>query len=281
LNKEKTGRGPKISLEIRRLIIGQAIHDNKNMPRRALAVRLQELIEKMGEISPTEDTLARIISEARNQQPSELDQPWNIGVCADYDIPPEIIPELFNLQKFKASHKKEGSLLTIREAQWVTRLYPAAQSIVNKLFTDEYGQQALFSIIVSCYVQREKVSRQMDEPYPNTTDLDSLFFANSDTLSNDSLEKWWGVFPPEYQQAVAEVLESRRFFVVQDLEKEKGQSLSKKEIEEINKGFEVLKKDGPLAFRDWIKQHPIAHEKNLADLDWGTIYAEALKGDQQ
>ena len=280
MNKEKTGRGPKISLEIRRLIIGQAIHDNKNMPRRALAVRLQELIERMGEISPTEDTLARIISEARNQQPSELDQPWHIGICAQHDIPPSIIPELFKLQEFKVSHKNEDSSLTIREAQWATRLFPAAQSLVDKLFTDEYGQQALFSIIVSCYVQREKVSRQMDEPYPNTTDLDSLFFANSDTLSNDSLEKWWSVFPPEYQQAVAEVLESRRLQATKELEQYKGHQLTRKEIEEINNGFEVLKKDGPLAFREWIKQNPIARENNLADLDWGTIYAEALKGDQ-
>jgi hypothetical protein len=281
LNKEKTGRGPKISLEVRRLIIGQAIHDNKNMPRRALAVRLQELIEKMGEVSPTEDTLARIISEARNQQPSELDQSWHIGICAQHDIPPEIIPELFKLQKFKASHKKEDPSLTIREAQWVTRLYPAAQPLVNTLFADEYGRQALFSIIVSCYVQREKVSRQMDEPYPNTTDLDSLFFANSDALGNDSLEKWWSVFPPEYQQAVAEVLESRRLLVINEIENKKERQLTRKEIEEINNGFEVLKKDGPLAFREWEKQHPVARENNLADLDWGTIYAEALKGDQQ
>jgi hypothetical protein len=280
LNKEKTGRGPKISLEVRRLIIGQAIHDNKNMPRRALAVRLQELIEKMGDVSPTEDTLARIISEARNQQPSELDQPWHIGICTQHDIPPSIIPELFRLQKFKVSRKKENSSLTIREAQWATRLYPAAQLLVNTLFTDEYGQQALFSIIISCYVQREKVSLQMDEPYPNTTDLDSLFFANSDTLSNDSLEKWWGVFPPEYQQAVAEVLESRRLQATKELEQNKGHQLTKKDTEYINNGFEVLKKDGPLAFREWEKQHPVARENNLADLDWGTIYAEALKGDQ-
>jgi hypothetical protein len=281
LNKEKTGRGPKISLEVRRLIIGQAIHDNKNMPRRALAVRLQELIEKMGEISPTEDTLARIISEARNQQPSELDQPWHIGICTQHDIPPSIIPELFKLQKFKASRKKEDSSLTIREAQWATRLFPAAQSVVNKLFTDEYGQQALFSIIVSCYVQREKVSLQMDEPYPNTTDLDSLFFANSDALNNDSLEKWWSVFPPEYQLAVAEVLESRRLQAIKEVEQNNGRQFTRKDAEDINKGFEVLKKDGPLAFREWEKQHPVARENNLADLDWGTIYAEALKGDQQ
>src|SRR4030065_755843 len=110
LNKEKTGRGPKISLEVRRMIIGQAIHDNKNMPRRALAVRLQDLIEKMGEISPTEDTLAKLISEARNQQPSELDQPWSIGACAQYNIPPAIIPVLIRIQELKASGDIVGLL---------------------------------------------------------------------------------------------------------------------------------------------------------------------------
>ena len=60
--RKRTGRGPKISSEVRQLIISQAIHDSKTMPRRALAVRLQELIERMGEVSPTEDTLTRMIS---------------------------------------------------------------------------------------------------------------------------------------------------------------------------------------------------------------------------
>ncbi len=103
MNGKRPGRGPQISNEVRRLIISEAIHDSRNMPRRALAVRLQDLIEKMGEISPTEDTLAKMISEARNKQPSEIDRPWSIGACAEYNIPPDIIPILIGLQKLRAT----------------------------------------------------------------------------------------------------------------------------------------------------------------------------------
>jgi len=283
MRNKRPGRGPKISNEVRRLIIGEAIHDSKNMPRRALAVRLQDLIEKMGEISPTEDTLARMISEARNQQPSELDRPWSIGACAQHNIPPEIIPVLISLEKLKATGEKEALLgqITIREARWIARLYPAANPIIKKTFIDDRGRFQLLSLIVSCYVHRERVSEQMNEQYPNTSDLDRLYFANEDLLSEDSLEAWWGVFPIKYQQAVSNILEPRRLFAIAELEKVRGRPLSDEETEVINTGFDVVKKDGPLALREWVKQHPVAQEINMADLDWGTIYSKALWEDRQ
>ncbi|MFH0768301.1 MAG: hypothetical protein V1932_01880, partial [Chloroflexota bacterium] len=168
MNKRRPGRGPKISNEVRRLIIGQAIHDSKNMPRRALAVRLQDIIEKMGEISPSEDTLVKMISEARNKQPSELDQPWSIGACDEYNIPPDIIPILISLQKLKDKDQGESRLwkMTIREARWVARLYPVAEPVIDRLFKNEEGSLWWLSLIVNGYVQRERVSEQMSEQYP-------------------------------------------------------------------------------------------------------------------
>ena len=190
MERERTARGPNISSDVRHLIIGQAIHDSKNMPRRALAVRLQELIEEMGEVSPTEETLIRMASEARNKQASDLDQPWDIGACAQYNIPPDIIPVLIKLQTLKASGDKESlpGEITIREAQWVARLYPVAEPVINKSFIDDGGRLGLLSLIVSSYVQRERVNEQMNEQYPNTSDLDRLYFANEDLLSENSLE---------------------------------------------------------------------------------------------
>ena len=278
METEKTGRGPKISREVRQLIIGQAIHDSKNMPRRALALRLQDIIEKMGEISPTEDTLARLISEARNKQPSEIDQPWSIGANAQYNIPPDIIPVLIRLQRFRRTNQRKGEWgeLTIREARWFARLYPVAEPIVNKTLIDDNGRLWLLSLIITCYVQRERVSEQMNEQYPNTSDLDRLFFANEDVLSNNSLALWWSIFPPEYQKAVGDKLEPLRLLAVAELEKIKGRSLSGEEAEVINTGFDIAKKNGPLALSEWVKQHPIAQEINMADLDWGTIYSEAM-----
>jgi hypothetical protein len=283
METEKTGRGPNISNEVKRLIIGQAIHDSKNMPRRALAIRLQDLIEKMGEISPTEETLIRMISEARNQQQSELDQPWSIGACGSYNIPPDIIPVLIRLQKLKASGDKECLLgeITIREAQWVTRLYPVAEPLINKAFGEREGRLRLLSLIVSCYVQRERVSKQMNEQYPNTSELDRIYFANEDILNNTFVEGWWDTFPRELQQSVAESLEVRRVSTIEELRKIRGRPLSDEEVEMINEGFDVAKAGGPVSLRDWVKEHPAMQKENLLVLDWMEIYSEALEGDRQ
>jgi hypothetical protein len=275
MNKKKPGRGPKISNEVRRLIISQAIHESKNMPRRALAVHLQDLIERMGEVSPTEDTLIRMISEARNQQPSPLDQPWSIGTSARYEIPAEIIPLLLKLQKLMAG--KAGALgeITIREAKWASLLYQAAKPITDKLFIDEEGSLWLFSLIVSAYAQRERVSEQMSEQYPKTSDLDKLYFDNED-LEN-SQEAWWETFPPRLQQAIANVLEGRRASTLRNFEKGRGHPLTDGETEIINLGFDIVKKDGPLALREWVKQHPLMQETTMASIFWMEIYSIAWR----
>jgi hypothetical protein len=224
-----------------------------------------------------------LISEARNKQPSELDQPWSIGANAQYNIPPDINPVLIRIQRFRTTTQRKSGLeeLTIREARWFARLYPVAERVVNNALIDDYGRFWLLSLIVSCYVQRERVSEQMNEQYPDTSDLDRLFFANEDVLSNNSFALWWSIFPPEYQKAVGNVLEPRRLLAIGEMEKIRGCPLSDEETELINTGFDIAKKDGPLALSEWVKQHPIAQEINMADLDWGTIYSEARMEDLQ
>jgi hypothetical protein len=281
MKSKRPGRGPKISNEIRRLIIGQAIHDSKNMPRRALAVRLQDLIEKMGEIAPTEDTLVKLISEARNQQPNELDQPWNIGACAQYNIPPDIIPVLISLQKTKSS--KEGSLgiISIREAQWVARLYPAFKVLASKEPGDHDENIWWIFYIVSSYVQRERVSEQMNEQYPNTSDLDGLYFANEDLFSDDSLKSWWDTIPREYQQTILDVIEQERSITHEDIARHKKRPLSDEEIKMINDCFDIVKKGGPTALYDFVKQSPLAQENGMKQIMSSIIYSNAIWRDVQ
>ena len=283
MNKKRPGRGPKISSEVRRLIIGQAIHDSKNMPRRALAVRLQDLIEKMGEISPTEDTLAKLISEARNQQPSDLDLPWSIGACAQYNIPPDIIPILINLQKQKAPGDEEGLLrqITIREAQWIARLYPSVKSLKNKNIIDNAERLWWLSIIVSGYVQRERVSEHMNEQYPNTADLDRLYFTNEDPLSDVSLNTWWSTFPPEYQQAILDGIEQERTVTHEDIKRNKGRTLSDEETKMINDCFDIIKSGGPFALREFVMQCPLAQENGMMQIISSILYSKAILGDVQ
>jgi len=283
MDSERTGRGPNISSEVKRLIIGQAIHDSKNMPRRALAVRLHDLIERMGEISPTEDTLARMISEARNKQPSELDQPWSIGACSQYNILPDIIPTLIRLQKLKAIYDEGESPgnITIREARWVARLYPVAEPVIDRLFKNEEGSLWWLSLIVNGYVQRERVSEQMNEQYPNTSDLDRLYFASENFLSDEALESWWGTLPLEYQQAIVNAIEQERPILHEDIKRHKGRALSDEETKMINDCLDILKSGGPAALREFVNHCPLAQENGMLQIGSSILDSKTVLGGSQ
>ena len=283
MNKRRPGRGPKISNEVRRLIIGQAIHDSKHMPRRALAVRLQDLIEKMGEISPTEDTLVKMISEARNQQPSEFDRPWSIGTCAQYNIPPDIIPVLIWMQQFRARSELKilQKELTIREAQWFTRLCPVAEILTRKQFPhDAEARLRFLALIVNCYVQRERVSELMNEQYPDTSELDRILFIYEDFSSDAFFEVWWSTRSEQEHKAAIDVLKRKRISVIKKLEKSLGHHLTAAEADLINGYFDAAI-SGPIALREWEMKHPAVQEQKMLRFSWIEIYIEALEGNRQ
>jgi hypothetical protein len=250
-------RGPKIKNEVRRLIISEAIHESKNMPRRALAVRLQDLIEKMGEISPSEDTLARMISAARNHPLSELDQPWSIGACTRYNIPPESIPVLINIQQFRAhnSRLKEYDL-TVREALWFVRLHPIVEPLMKERYPDDPDTElVLLSVIVNQYVQQERVSELMNEQYPNTSDLDNTYFVNKSFSVEDLFDGFWSTLTEKQEQQVADMLEQGRLFIIREFEKAYGRPPTDEEVELIN-GYVNSAKSGAASLRAWLREHP-------------------------
>lgn len=123
-----TKRGRKaIKPSIKNLIFAKALKD-KGMPRLALAIELRNLIEEMGEIPPTEETIMRLISKARNHPASPLDEPWSIGTLAEYDITPEAFPKIVEIQNLRRNVEKP---LTIREAKWVGRLYTLSSNLTE------------------------------------------------------------------------------------------------------------------------------------------------------
>jgi hypothetical protein len=85
-NNKKRQRLPRIKPTIRQLIVSEAIR-YPDKPRLALATDLRDSIERMGEMSPSEETLIKMISDARNQESSLLDNPWHLGTVKDYPLP--------------------------------------------------------------------------------------------------------------------------------------------------------------------------------------------------
>lgn len=114
----KRGR-PAIKPHVKKLIYAKA-RQNKEIPRAALAVELRNLIEEMGEVPLAEETIIKLISQARNHPEHPFDELWSLGSLVEYPIPSEAMPAVMSAYKKALAENGE---LTIREAQWIARFY--------------------------------------------------------------------------------------------------------------------------------------------------------------
>ena len=128
MNKKYRQRAPRLKPTIKRLIVGDAVQYPKK-PRLALAAELKDKIERLGEISPSEETLMKMISDARNRNPSALDEPWHLGLMGkpEYDITPEAVPYILMVKAWAEQSlnvfKQQHGPITARQALWISRLY--------------------------------------------------------------------------------------------------------------------------------------------------------------
>lgn len=119
---------------------------------------------------PKKRAIEKIIQTNRtvweNITPSVLDQPWSIGICAKYEIPPDIVPTLIECEKI------EGKKFTIREARWMDRLKPAVYEMVKKEFPKDSPLGFLTNIAYQ-YSHKEKIYELMS-PKSDTTDKEKV-----------------------------------------------------------------------------------------------------------
>jgi len=157
----KRGRPP-IKLMIKRLITEKAL-ENRKMPRPALTAELIKLIEEMGEIAPSEETIKRLISHVRNSPETPLDAPFSLGAVIEHGIPADAIPMLLKMQYLRP--------MTIREARWAAKLYIFAQQY---LYADFPEFPMLLHRLAADYALRERGCEFQEVPC-DTSDLDELF----------------------------------------------------------------------------------------------------------
>jgi len=110
-------RGPKISPDVQMLIREQALNSPKK--RTELAEELESMILARGWLSPTIETMEKIISKIRNDRDRQ-DNPWSVSALADYDIPPEALPVVMQAW---AKALEQDKPLTIRQVKWIARLH--------------------------------------------------------------------------------------------------------------------------------------------------------------
>ncbi len=149
--KRGGNRGPKISLKVKREIRKRALERPRG-PRGALALELQDLINRWGEPIPGQDTLEKMISEIRNSD-DDLDKPWSAISLSQHQIYPEVLPCVLRIwalsltkevksldpeleaerikrrisdpfYSWKVIDPNRREILTTREALWISRLIP-------------------------------------------------------------------------------------------------------------------------------------------------------------
>jgi|TARA_Y100000310_G_scaffold36202_1_gene34103 hypothetical protein len=127
----KRGR-PKIKPNVKRTIYAKALKEKKT-PRLALAVELKHLIEEMGEIPPSEETMIKLISQARNSPASPIDTDWSLASLPEYPISADALPTVMSIYARRILQGDGNEYLTIREALWIARLYklPDVEDAIN------------------------------------------------------------------------------------------------------------------------------------------------------
>jgi hypothetical protein len=172
-----TKRGPVILKRIRQLIHVRSLEEPR-APRDAVALHLIEEIERMGEISPTEETLKRMVSAERNREPNPLEKSWGLGILSKNkdDFPPELISVIIEMKKLKMRDDWEGSRdLTIRQAQWIARLYPLIKEIHSRKYSNKDCLLMVW-MISDIYAKREEMDEIVGEKYFDSSDLDEEIF---------------------------------------------------------------------------------------------------------
>jgi hypothetical protein len=118
----KKQKRAKITPETKRLIFDKAL-EQPRIPRNALAQSLLVEIKRQKEDEPDLTVLERMISHYRNHaEDGPQEKPWDMRTLNIYPLPPETLPAVIDAWMF--IKRKRGLALSIRQAKWVSWLYP-------------------------------------------------------------------------------------------------------------------------------------------------------------
>ena len=172
-------KGPNILPKIKMLIAHHALEEPR-IPRDAVAIRLVDEIKRMGLIPPSEETIIKMVSGIRNQERNPLDNGWSIGSTIKYYFPPDIIQIIIEIQKLQMRSDFEAAKerITIRQAQWIARLYPLITSIYKRRHPTGAVHLWMVYIISNLYTQMEMTHEVLGIEYEDTTEDDEDFFIN-------------------------------------------------------------------------------------------------------
>jgi len=165
--------------EIKKLISQRAINE-PNKSREKLADELiEEIINRYPkELPPSWETVIKKVSAARNHEQNPLDNLWHMGTLEDYPITSESLPYIAGVQDWREKTPDDFGQtrkpLTIREAQWVARLYPFVNNplfIIGKKKVKIRNPAAYLSQWAEAYAEYQIICELSDTSF-DTIQLD-------------------------------------------------------------------------------------------------------------
>jgi hypothetical protein len=136
------------------LAIANYVASFPDMQRTALAEKILAEVKWPGK-PPEIEVLERKISLLRNH-PID-DKPWSMATLDENPIPPEAIPAVLEVWKFRVARDE---VFTIREAKWVARL---SAKVKDK---DKYPRK--LSKYASQYARLELIYQLIGRPFDST-----------------------------------------------------------------------------------------------------------------
>jgi len=147
--KKARGRPP-VSPVVWSLICNE-VQSHPEELRKVLAYELEKKIRLKGEVPPTNQTLIKMISKARNSESSPEDYPWHLDAFDKCPVPADALPVILEIQQ----HIDKN--LSIRLVKWLTRLYVVLRE-KQFLKGNELSYCLYCYLWASMYANREKIS---------------------------------------------------------------------------------------------------------------------------
>jgi hypothetical protein len=174
------GRKPNIESAVKNYVVSRALGEPDTL-RDDLAVKLEPEIREMGYAPPARTTMWKMISAARNREPSPEDEPWHMSTLNDYPMSPEGLAATMEAYQFAAQYH---AILTIRQAKWIARL----SAVPRQLFPKGLSENELVGLRIIWalrYAQWELWCEVAKESF-DTTALDDQLA----TLKVKPLDQW-------------------------------------------------------------------------------------------
>lgn len=181
-------RGPKTKSHLVNEIIILKKGDNKLS---AKDIRGQLLGLHPGSKSiPKERAIYKILERNKEKTlPNDLDNPWSLGSCLEYDISAGIV---IPIQRQLLQYSR---FLTIRRARWYSVLQPVLLPLIDEAYPEqESDNQWLLFQIASFYTRVEQITEINGEDYPDTQALDNAFIFNQGFSTETIIRMWESLY---------------------------------------------------------------------------------------